>query len=141
MYSFWRGKEGVKLELTYFPFVAIEKRTTLKEYPVLADSLTDIMVNKVLAAYQREEVKDVYDLYCYLTGTKATYSILKLISLVEKKFGLALEPTLCFAKCNQLATDLDKLQPLLFKSSKNLSVTVKSFFQSEFDTWAKRETV
>lgn len=141
IYSLYRGKEIVKLELTYFPFPALKKRTALKDYSVLTDSLPDIMVNKVLSAYQRQEVKDIYDLYCYLTGTQAKYSILKLISLVEKKFGLKLEPTLCFAKFNTLAAGLDKLQPLLFKPAKNLAAKVKSFFQSEFDTWAKLETV
>lgn len=74
-----RAKETVKLELVFFPFSAIEKRKKIKEYGLKVDSLTDIMVNKILSTYQRNEVKDLYDLYFYLNN-KPKYKLNELIN-------------------------------------------------------------
>lgn len=119
LYFIQRGKETVKLELVYFPFRSIEKKAQLKEFSLSVDSLTDIMVNKILSTYQRNEPKDVYDLYCYLS-TKPKYDLSKLAALVEKKFGVEIEIAMLLAKINELANSLDSLQPLLLKPQKNV---------------------
>jgi predicted nucleotidyltransferase component of viral defense system len=137
IYLIKRGKESVKLELVYFPFRPIEKKNSLKEFSLEVDSLTDIMVNKILSAYQREEPKDVYDLYCYLSR-KPKCSLQKLVGLVEKKFGVEIETTLLLAKINELANDLDSIQPLLLAPEKNLSKKAKNFFQEIFNSVAKK---
>jgi len=95
------------------------------------------MVNKILSAYQREEPKDVYDLYCYLSR-KPKCSLQKLVGLVEKKFGVEIETTLLLAKINELANDLDSIQPLLLAPEKNLSKKAKNFFQEIFNSVAKK---
>lgn len=130
--------EAVKLELVFFPFPAIAKRNILPEFSFKADSLTDIMVNKTLSTYQRSEVKDVFDLYRYLSN-QPKYNLTKLISLVEKKFGVAIEPSLLFAKINELAKQLDSLSPLLLSPQKNLAKKVKSFFQDIFNSFARKK--
>lgn len=137
IYLISKGKESVKLELVYFPFKSIEKKTRLKEFFLKVDSLTDIMVNKILSTYQRNEPKDVYDLFCYLTG-KPKYNLPKLVDLVEKKFGVEIEMTLLLAKINELANDIELLKPLLLKKEKNLSQKVKNFFQKIFNSFAKK---
>lgn len=71
------------VKLTKLQIPAIEKRKRLAEFSVKTDSLTDIMVNKVLSAYQRNEAKDVFDLYIYL-NEKPKYNLVKLTKMVEK---------------------------------------------------------
>lgn len=137
IYLIERRKENVKLELVYFPFKSIEKKTWLKEFSLGADSLTDIMVNKILSTYQRNEPKDIYDLYCYL-NKKSKYDLLKLTKLVEKKFGVEIELSLLLIKINELANNLDVIHPLLFKKEKNLSQKVKNFFQKIFNSLGKK---
>ena len=148
IYLVERKKENVKLELVYFPFKSIEKKTWLKEFSLKADSLTDIMVNKILSIYQRNEPKDIYDLYCYLNpvrdwlfnraNRKLKYDLPKLTKLVEKKFGVKIELSLLLAKINELANNLDVIHPLLLKKENNLSQEVKNFFQKIFNSLAKK---
>jgi predicted nucleotidyltransferase component of viral defense system len=137
LYFIERGNETVKLELVYFPFESVEKKARLKEFSLAVDSLADIMVNKILSTYQRNEPKDIYDLYCYLNA-KPKYDLAKLVALVEKKFGVAIEITMLLAKINELAMSIDSLQPLLLKPEKNLSRKTKNFFQEIFNTLAKK---
>lgn len=139
IYLVKRKTETVKLELVYFPFAAMEKRKRNKEFALYVDSLTDIMVNKTLSSYQRNEPKDIFDLYCYLSN-KSKYNIFKLIGLVEKKFGVAIELVMLLSKINELANSLNSLLPLLPTPHKNLSKNVKSFFQNIFNLQAKKLT-
>jgi len=76
IYFIRRQKESIKIELVYFPFKSLEKRKVLPEFSLKIDSLTDIMTNKTLSAYQRKEPKDVFDLYFYFTHYKK-YDFLK----------------------------------------------------------------
>ena len=138
LYLIERGKENVKLEFVFFPFPAIEKRKEIEEFSVKADSLKDIMVNKILSTYQRNEVKDIYDLYWYLKNEpEDTFN--KLIKLVEKKFGVAIEPILLLEKIGELCDNLDSLTPLLIDNEPNLTVKIRSFFQKLFNDIVKRK--
>ncbi len=137
IYLVERGKENIKLEFVFFPFPAIEKRKEIKEFSVKADSLKDIMVNKVLSTYQRNEVKDIYDLYWYLKD-ESKDTLIKLIKLVEKKFGVAIEPVLLLEKINELCNNLDSLAPLLIDSESNLTIRIRFFFQKLFNDIAKQ---
>src|SRR3989339_1019373 len=78
MFLIHRKKEIVKMEIVYFPFPAVSKLIALKEFNVRASSLVDLMSNKILSAYQRNEPKDAFDLYSYLSN-KPKYRIEKLI--------------------------------------------------------------
>lgn len=127
-----RGAETSKLELVFFPFPAIEKRKKIKEFELKIDSLADIMTNKILSAYQRNEVKDIYDLYFYLVD-KSKYKLSELIDCVEKKFGVKIEASLLLAKINELSKDLGLIKPLLFNYSDDLNNSIKIFFQNEFN--------
>lgn len=137
LYLIKRGRENVKLELVYFPFINIGKVKKLKEFGLKIDSLADILTNKILSTYERQEVKDVYDLYFYL-GRKPKNNFLKLINLCEKKFGVKIEPVLLLAKINQLLNDLDKLKPLLVSSHKSLKKRMENFFQEIFNSLSKK---
>jgi len=137
IYTIKRDNETAKLELVFFPFESLEKRKILKEFSVKIDTLADIMVNKILSAYQREEPKDVFDIYCYLNN-KPKYNFEKLIKSVEQKFGVSIEFTLLCARMNEIADRLDSLSPLLLKPEKNLTRKVKTFLQEIFNKKAKK---
>ncbi|MDO8512529.1 MAG: nucleotidyl transferase AbiEii/AbiGii toxin family protein [bacterium] len=136
LYFIEKGKDNVKLEFVFFPFPKTAKRLEVKEFFVKADSLLDIMINKVHSAYERNEVKDVYDLYWYLKD-KPKYGLKELINFVEKRFGVAIEPTLLLEKINKLCDDFEKLMPLLINSEKDIAKKVRSFFQNEFNKTLK----
>ncbi|MFH1427624.1 MAG: nucleotidyl transferase AbiEii/AbiGii toxin family protein [Patescibacteria group bacterium] len=138
LYLIKRKKEIVKLELVYFPFVNLEKRKKISEFSIKVDSLTDIMVNKTLSAYQRKEVKDAYDLYFYLRKNPK-YSLEKLINLVEKKFGVQIEPLILLSKINALLDNLNSLKPLLLNPEKELNKKIRLFFQDNFNIIAKKK--
>lgn len=136
LYLASRQNENVKLELVFFPFPAIEKRKVIPEFSLAVDSLSDIMVNKTLSTYQRNEVKDIFDLYFYF-NQKPKYNLARLIALVEQKFDVAIEPALLLSKINELAKNIDLLNPLLFNPKKDLVRKVKDFFQNSFNSLAK----
>lgn len=138
IYLIERKKESIKLELVYFPFPPIEKRKLLPEFSIKIDSLTDIMVNKTLSIYQRQEPKDVFDLYHYLNN-KPKYNLQKLIKLVGEKFGVAIEPVILIAKINELANQLDSISPFLIVPQENLVKKVKKFFQEIFNSLIKNQ--
>lgn len=138
LYLIKRDKEILKLEIVFFPFPAIEKRKTLLEFSLKVDSLTDIMVNKILSIYERNEAKDVYDLYCYFNN-HPKYDLFKLIHLVEEKFGVAIEPPLLLAKINELTSSLDNLQPVLVRREPELTQKIKTFFQRTFNLLAQKK--
>lgn len=137
IYSLKKGREVLKIELVYFPFKQIEKKKKLKEFSVYADSLTDIMTNKTLSAYQRKEVKDAYDLYYYLSG-KAKLDLVRLTGLVEKKFGISIEISLLIAKIANLLAGFGKLKPLIFDRDRRIKERIEEFFQNEFSSVARK---
>lgn len=138
LYLIEKGKDNVKLEFVFFPFPAIGERKKIQEFSVKIDSLEDIMINKIHSTYERNEVKDIYDLYWYLIN-KPKYNLQKLISLVEKKIGVVIEPSLLIEKTYQLCDDINKLKPLLINNDKNISIKIKTFFQKEFNKLAKKK--
>lgn len=138
IYTIKRGDESLKLELVFFPFRRVEKASKLDNFGVNFDSLTDIMVNKTLSSYQRREVKDAYDLYYYLKN-KPKYSLSKLAKLVEKKFGVIIEPPLLLAKINALLDNFNALMLLIFSKDKKLREKIKSFFQEEFNSLVRKK--
>ena len=133
-----KGKQSVKLELVYFPFPALGQRGKDPDFSVRIDSLKDLIANKTLAAYQRNEPKDIYDLYCCLRQKRGNFTLPMLISDVEKKFGIAIEPVLFLAKAYELADQLDSIRPLLFNEGKTVRTVVTKFFQIVFNNIVKK---
>lgn len=127
-----KGEQTLKLELVFFPFPGIKKRQVLKKFKVKIDSLEDIMINKVLSTYQRNEVKDVYDLFFYLKN-KPKYNLSQLVGLVEKKFGVSIDISLFVTKVQKLLADFKNIEPLLINNKKDLKKQITSFFESEFN--------
>lgn len=82
------GKEVVKTEFTYYPFVQIEEPMTVEGLKV--DSLIDIAVNKLFTTYQKPSARHFIDLYLILKTGKVTWG--DLTKLARIKFDTAIDP-------------------------------------------------
>lgn len=78
---------------------------------VLVDCLEDIAANKVVALFDRNEAKDLFDLYFLLN--KSNLDVAQLLAFVQKKFGLSLEESGFWAETFKALPKLSALQPLL----------------------------
>lgn len=116
--------DHLKMEVTFFPFehvwVLDYRNETLKIASVL-----DIAINKTHALSERQEVKDVFDMYFMLQ--KETFTLKNLIAWVEEKFGVELNEKDLIAKINYLAQNITAIQPFLVQ---NVDLDqIKKFFE------------
>lgn len=77
------GKTALKLEFVYYNFPASQKRRRVRG--LLVDSLKDIAANKLFAATDRREPKDLVDLAFIFQEKLAPRATVR---AVEKKFGI-----------------------------------------------------
>lgn len=128
-----KNKEILKVEFVYYN----HHRNTLGErrkvLGVRADSLKDIAANKTLAYFDRNEPKDLFDIYFLLT--KGRFTSKQLLDLVFKKFGVKLPESLfwseAFAKIKLLFT----IRPLLLEKNSRkqtqLLNTIDNYFKDK----------
>lgn len=97
---------------------------------LLVDTLPDIAANKVMAYFDRNEPKDLFDLYFLLTRKK--YSVQLLLKLVEKKFGATFSEFMFWSEAAKSLKILRTLQPLMVEKTKiekeNLIEKISKFF-------------
>ncbi len=107
------NKEKLRLEFVYYPYPNIKKRKLWKE--IYVDSLDDIAANKLISFFDRNDPKDLFDLYFLLTKKK--YTTERLIKLTEKKFGIKLSKSAIFSEFYKTAKDLKELKPFILAKS------------------------
>lgn len=83
---------------------------------LLIDTLPDIAANKVMAYFDRNEPKDLFDLYFLLTREK--YSVQLLLKLVEQKFGATFSEFMFWSEAAKSLKMLRTLQPLMVEKTK-----------------------
>lgn len=83
---------------------------------ILADSLDDIAANKVMAYFDRNEPKDLFDIYYLLT--KAKYRVPHLLKMVEKKFGANFSEFMFWSESAKSLKLLSSLKPFFTVSGK-----------------------
>lgn len=112
-----RNKEELKIEFVYYNH---DKKRLGKKEQVLgvwADSLEDLAANKTLAYFDRNEPKDLFDIYFLLTEGK--FSLKKLLELVLKKFGVKLPESLFWSEAFKKTGLLSRITPLLLEKDDN----------------------
>ena len=110
---FLHNNEELRLEFVHYDHPSVGKRGT--KNGVTVDSLDDIAANKLMALVDRDEPKDVVDLYFLFT--KAGYTPSKLIRFVETKFGVRLSESLVWSEALKVMRNLGVLKPLLLNES------------------------
>lgn len=123
--------EEVRLEFVHYAYPKIKKRK--KWNGVYVDSLDDIAANKLMAFFDRNETKDLFDLYFLIT--KKGYKVQKLLKLTEKKFGVSFSKTAVFSESFKALNSLETLKPLFLtknnEESEELIKEIKDYFISQ----------
>ena len=105
---------------------------------VSIDSLEDIAANKIMAYFDRNEPKDLFDIYFLIT--KGGFSVEKLLTLVRQKFGITLSESLFWSESFKSLPLLDELKPLLFeeKAGRELLAQIDQYFKEKSAQFLRR---
>lgn len=127
-----------RLEFVYYPHPKIKSR---KKYNgIYIDSLDDIAANKLMAFFDRNDPKDLFDLYFLLT--KKGYKIKKLIKLVEKKFGVQFRESAVFSEAYKSMKELNNLKPLILaknlKEKQKIIKQIQGYFIDKANRYLQR---
>jgi predicted nucleotidyltransferase component of viral defense system len=138
-HEFWlkKNKEVLRIEFIFYPFRHIKPPKKIKEFNIKIDSIEDMLTNKVHAAYERSEPKDIFDLYCILLIKKINF--FRIFKRVEKKFGVEIDPVLFISEVLRGAEKLEEIRPLILKKKLFKPPSIKSYFQKEAQTYLKKK--
>lgn len=128
---FLHDDEEIRLEFVHYDHPKLKPRKRWKG--IFIDSLDDIAANKMMALFDRDEPKDLIDLYFLFR--KGDYSVERLLKMVEQKFGVRLDKGTVWSEVMKLTDDLDNLKPLLLvkgeRQRKETLLTIKHYFMSQ----------
>lgn len=123
------GQEPLRIEFVHYN----HKKTTLEKRKVLdglyIDSLKDIAANKTMAYVDRNEPKDLFDIYFLIQ--KASFTPRKLLQLASQKFDITIPESSFWSQAFVLFPLLSSLQPLLpdGKQTKNTFKEIEDYFK------------
>lgn len=128
-----KNKEILRVEFVYYNHSRNTLGKRMRILGVLADSLKDIAANKTLAYFDRNEPKDLYDIYFLLT--KGKFSPKQLLDLVWRKFGVKLPESLFWSEAFKKIGLLSTIRPLLLnkndKDRKQLLIIIEDYFKNK----------
>lgn len=128
-----KNKEILRVEFVYYNHSRNTLDQRIRILGVLADSLKDIAANKTLAYFDRNEPKDLFDVYFLLT--KGKFSPKQLFDLVLKKFGVKLPESLFWSEAFKKIGLLSTIKPLLLlkndKEQKQLLMIIEDYFKDK----------
>ncbi len=123
-------KNPVKIEFVYFNHEKKRLKSMEKYQGIMVDSLEDIAANKTLAYFDRNEPKDLFDLY-YLINKKE-FSIPRLLRIVKEKFGIKFSEFSFWSESTKSLKLLTSLEPLILeKNPQELIKKISGFFLEE----------
>lgn len=97
---------------------------------VFIDSLDDIAANKVMAYFDRNEPKDIFDIYFLIH--KAGFTPSKLLTLVQRKFGISFNEASFWSESFKCFPLLHTLQPVMLEKEssrqKQILKTIEDYF-------------
>lgn len=94
--------------------------------------LDDIAANKVMAYFDRNEPKNLFDIYFLIN--KAGFTPLKLLQLVQQKFGVSFNEASFWSEAFKSFPLLHALEPLLLEKEKDQQKQILKTFGL---IWAK----
>lgn len=123
--------EMLRIEFVYYNH---EKKTLKKRNKLLGvyvDSLDDIAANKTMAYFDRNEPKDLFDIYFLLN--KGGFTPSQLLELVVKKFGVSFSESLFWSEAFKSLPLLRELKPLMLekevKEQEGLLDRIEKYFK------------
>lgn len=124
--------EKLRFEFVFYNHGKKRLSPLLTYQGILIDSLADISANKIMALFDRNEPKDLFDVYTLFIQKK--YKIADLLDLTEKKFGVKFSEFSFWSECTKPFPLLNSLKPFLLPkdiSNKYLLDTIKEYFLSQ----------
>ena len=132
---FLHNKEKVRLEFVFYEHPQLKPRQ--KWQGIFVDSLDDIATNKTMAFFDRNDPKDLFDIYFLLQ--KNNYKVKKLLKMVEKKFGISFSESSFWSEAYKSIKLLSELQPFLLEQDKQkqkkLLKDIESYFKNNSTAW------
>ncbi len=126
----FEGKGNLRIEFVHYNH---EKKTLNKRKTLLGifiDSLDDIAANKVMAYFDRNEPKDIFDIYFLIH--KAGFTPSKLLTLVQRKFGISFNEASFWSESYKYFPLLHTLQPVMLEKEssqqKQILKTIEDYF-------------
>lgn len=123
--------ERLRIEFVYYNH---EKKTLRKREllgGIYIDSLEDIAANKIMAYFDRNEPKDLFDIYFLIHKMRFTPS--KLLKLTRQKFGISFNEASFWSEAFKSFPLLYTLEPLILEEvndkRKLLFKTIEDYFQ------------
>ena len=105
------GEEKIRCDLVYYNGERKRQAPLATYNGLLIDSLPDIAANKTMAYIDRNEVKDLFDVYMLMTQKKFTAGAL--LDLVDKKFGSRFSEFTFWSESAKGLKNLETLRPYL----------------------------
>lgn len=99
----------MRLEFVFYNFPALKPRK--KWEGISIDSLDDIAANKTMAFFDRNDAKDLFDIYFLIN--KENFTPQKLLKLAEDKFGVKFSESNFWSESFKSFKKLGNLMPLL----------------------------
>lgn len=125
-----QSKEPVKMEFVYFNHEKKRLKPLEKRENIFVDSLDDIAANKTLAYFDRNEPKDLFDLYFLIN--KGVFTVARLLFLVKDKFGIKFSEFSFWSESTKSLKLLSSLEPFIIENNpKDVIKKVKHFFLEE----------
>lgn len=132
--------ESLRFEFVFYNHEKKRLSPLLAFQGILIDSLADISANKIIAMFDRNEPKDLFDIYTLLVQKK--YTVSQLLDLTEKKFGVKFSEFSFWSECTKSFPLLESLRPYLLakdKNKKDLLGNIKEFFLSQGRNYLEEE--
>ncbi len=133
-----QNKGKLRLEFVFYDFPRIKKGK--KWQGIQIDSLDDIAANKVMSLFDRNDPKDLFDLYFLIA--KENYTIEKLLKLAEKKFGVSFEKSSFLSEAHKSMKDLKSLKPFILaknqKEREKITKEIQDYFSDLSNQYLKR---
>ncbi len=124
------NKEKVRVEFVLYEHPKLKPRK--KWQGIFIDSLDDIAANKTMAMFDRNDPKDIFDLYFLITQKYC--SVKNLLQGTRKKFGLKVDEDSFWSATMKALRNLDNLEPLMLaknqKTKKELNNSIRDYFKS-----------
>jgi len=139
---FTSSRSTLRIEFVYYNHGkrTLEKRQLWHE--VYVDSLRDIAANKTFALIDRNEPKDLFDIYFIIH--KINLSPEQLLDLVKKKFNVELPLDLFWSEAHKSALLLKNLKPMLLgteQKKKDLIQKIEAYVSSNSSTFLAKRIV
>jgi predicted nucleotidyltransferase component of viral defense system len=118
------NKEKILIDFVKYEHPQLNNR--INWLGIKIDSLDDIAANKLFCIFDRNDPKDLFDLYFLLTAKK--YTIKELTNLTEKKFGVKFAESSVLSEFHKSAKELNNLEPLILaKNKKSLIEDIENY--------------